>query len=203
MGNLLQPNDLPEHPSPPADFFSRTLPVIQTSGPWFRLNPVQYSSAIYFDRSGKGRFDGENQGYGIFYGGEDENAVFIECYGRVHGAVGVAEKDLKQRNLFSITADRELTIVDLSSNNLVKIGADARLCSGAYVIARQWAKAIWEHPLKVDGLRYRSRHDDACFCYGLFDRVKDNLQEENLGNLIDHHPLLLSKILDRYDYALF
>jgi RES domain len=203
MANTSQPkNPLPEHPDPPLDFQSRALPVVISAGPWYRLNPVQHASALYFDRSGRGRFDGATQGYGILYVGEDEYAAFIESYGRVHGARGVAEADLKQRNLVAIASDRPLVLVDLTGSSLVKLGADARLSSGSYAIARTWAKAIWEHPMQVDGLRYRSRHDDERFCCGLFDRVRSHLREHNSGNLVDNHPLLLSQILAKYDYGL-
>ncbi|ELR97029.1 RES family NAD+ phosphorylase [Gloeocapsa sp. PCC 73106] len=203
MVNKSQPKDpLPEHPAPPGDFSTRTLPIFESSGPWYRLNPVQYSSALYFDRSGKGRFDGPIQGYGILYLGEDEYASFIESYGRVHGARGVAEAALRQRNLFTLSCDHPLILVDLTGSSLVKLGADARLSSGSYAIARTWVRAIWEHPMQVDGVRYRSRHDDDRFCCGLFDRVAPHLRESNLGNLIDAHPLLLSEILKRYNYGL-
>lgn len=84
----------------------------------------------------------------------------LESYGRVHGAIGVASTDLKQRNLFAISSDRPLILADLTGNGLVKLGADARLTSGSYLISRTWAKAIWEQEMQVDGLRYRSRHDD-------------------------------------------
>jgi hypothetical protein len=203
MANRSQPRDpLPDHPNPPLDFFTRNLPVFRSAGSWYRLNPVQYASSLYFDRSGMGRFDGADQGYGILYVAEDVYAAFIECYGRVHGARGVAEADLKQRNLFVISSDRPLVMVDLTGNSLVKLGADARLSSGSYAIARQWAQAIYEHPMRVDGIRYRSRHDDQRYCYGLFDHTRTHLSETNLGDLLNHHPKLLSEVLDCYDYGL-
>lgn len=82
------------------------------------------------------------------------------------------------------------------------MGADARLSSGSYPIARQWAQAIHDHPQKVDGIRYRSRHDDERYCYGIFDRCSSELQEQNLGNLLESHPSLLAEILNCYDYGL-
>lgn len=76
MANKSQPKDpLPEHPLPPIDFQSRTLPVVESTGVWYRLNPVRHESSLFFDRSGRGRFDGEEQGYGILYVGEDEYAA--------------------------------------------------------------------------------------------------------------------------------
>jgi RES domain len=204
MANKSQPKDpLPEHPLPPVDFQSRTLPVVESTGVWYRLNPVRHESSLFFDRSGRGRFDGEEQGYGILYVGEDSYAAFIESYGRVHGAIGVAAADLKQRNLFAISSDRPLILADLTGSGLVKLGADARLTSGSYLISRTWAKAIWEHPMQVDGLRYRSRHDDDRFCCGIFNRANSCLSEQNLGNLVDSNSLLLAEILATYDYGLF
>jgi hypothetical protein len=193
---------LVELPDPPPDLAQRSLPIQIGQAPWYRLNPSQYSTAFFFDRSGNGRFDGPHQGYGILYVGEDEYTTFIECYGRTHGARGVSEVALRQRNLFRILSTTELQLVDLTGNGLVKLGTDARLTSGDYLKARLWAKAIYEHPQQVDGIRYRSRHDADRICCGLFNRALPQLQEQNLGNLIDYHPHLLAAILAHYDYGL-
>ncbi len=193
---------LKEHPEPPLDFNNLPLPVVISNEPVYRLNPITYQSALFFDRTGKGRFDGQEQEYGILYVGVDEYAAFIECFGRVHGARGVAELALRQRNLIGITSARPLVLADLTGNGLVKLGADARLASGSYLMARKWAQAIFAHPQQVDGIKYRSRHDDTRFCWGLFDKSRSLLSEENLGNLVEHHPLLLSEILAHYDYGL-
>lgn len=207
MGNKQQPKKekepLAEHPLPPPDFHNFTLPIREIQTSWYRLNPEGYSSALFFDKSGNGRFDGQNQGYGILYLGDNIQTTFIECFGRQHGAKAVAEADLRKRILFEIKSTQKLKIVDLWGSGLVKIGADGRLTSGNYLIARQWAKAIFTHPMKVDGICYYSRHDNNCFCYGLFDRSQKFLVEFNLGNLIDNYPQELADILDHYDYGLF
>lgn len=203
MVNPTPPEDpLIPHPPPPADFRSRELPTVGSKGTWYRLNDRDFTSSVYFDRSGKGRFDSPAQGYGILYVGADVYASWIECYGRTHGAKGVSEIALKQRNLFTINSQRELVFADLTGNGLVKMGADARLSSGSYVAARQWAQAIYDHPQAVDGIRYRSRHDDERYCYGIFERCADELQEKNLGNLLESNPKLLAEILTCYDYGL-
>jgi hypothetical protein len=194
---------LTEHPSAPPDFHHGTLPISEVQMSWYRLNPKVYNSALFFDKTGNGRFDGKEQGYGILYLGENIQTTFIECFGRQHGAKGVAETDLRQRILFEIKSTQKLKLVDLWGSGLVKIGADARITSGSYLIARQWAKAIFEHPLKVDGIRYYSRHDNTCLCSGLFDRSQKYLRESNLGNLIDNHGQELADILNHYDYGLF
>lgn len=198
----MPPKDLAAHPDPPADFQSRILPVVMSTGPFFRLNSIRHPSALYFDRSGEGRFDGQGQGFGILYVGEDEYVPFIESFGRVHGKQIVEERILKQRYLARFDADRLLQLVDLTGSGLVKIGADARLTSGSYEIARRWAKAIFEHPQGVDGVKYFSRLDNTRACFGLFDRISSHLQETNLGTLLDNHATLLAQILDHYGYGL-
>lgn len=203
MVNPIQPEDpLIPHPLPPEDFNRRELPIIASQGTWYRLNAVEFDSSLYFDRTGKGRFDSPAQGYGILYVGADVYASWIECYGRTHGAKGISELGLRLRDLYAIDSRRPLVFADLTGSNLVKMGADARLSSGAYTVARQWAQAIYEHPQSVDGIRYRSRHDDERYCYGIFDRCAQDIQEQNLGNLLTSNPRLLAEILDYYDYGL-
>jgi RES domain len=135
--------------------------------------------------TGRGKADlTPAQGYGILYVGADVYASWIECYGRTHGAKGVSELGLRLRDLYAIDSHRPLVFADLTGSGLVKMGADARLSSGAYTVARQWAQAIYDHPQLVDGIRYRSRHDDERYCYGIFDRCAQDIQEQNLGNLL-------------------
>ncbi|MEO1341666.1 MAG: RES family NAD+ phosphorylase [Cyanobacteria bacterium J06629_2] len=203
MGSKSQRSRLPVHPLPTADFQQRVLPITECQTTWYRLNPSGYDSALYFDRSGMGRYDGSSQSYGILYAAEAVEGAFIESFGRSHGAKGVAEADLRNRNLFELASDRQLTLVDLWGSGLVKIGADARITSGSdYKLSRAWAEAIYLHPLKVDGIRYYSRHDNTQLCCGLFDRTSAHLKEQNEGNIVDNNPRLLADILERYDYAL-
>jgi hypothetical protein len=203
MAKQSPPSKQPDpHPLPPHDFATRSLPIVSSQTNFYRLNSVEFASSIYFDRTGCGRFDSPTQGYGILYVGADIYAAWIETFGRTHGAKGVAEATLRHRNLYEINSNRSLIFADLTGSSLTKIGADARLSSGDYAIARAWAKAIYQHPQQVDGIRYRSRHDDERYCYGLFDRCQQNLGEENLGNLVDARPVLLAEILAHYDYGL-
>ena len=195
-------NHIEEHPLPPDDFNDKLLPTSEYSKPWYRLNPVGYDSAIYFDRSGKGRFDSPQAGYSILYAGQNQRGAFIETFGRTLGVRTVSGTALQQRNLFKITSNRPLVIVDIWGVNLTKLGVDARVSSGSYRVSRAWAKAIYEHPQQVDGICYHSRHDDTEICCGLFERTATILTEVNLRNLIDSNPKLLAGILRHYDYSL-
>jgi hypothetical protein len=192
-----------EFPDPPLDWAEDQILTVLESGPWYRLNRVdpKYPSALYFDRSGKGRFDGTEQGYGMLYLGQDLHTCFAECFARDRLSA-VTEIALRSRDLFEIRTTRPLTLVDLTGKGLVRIGADAVLTTGDYDKSRKWAKRIWESSEKFDGIRYRSRVDNDRYCYGLFDRTNAYLEEKNLGNLIDRHANKLAEILDDYSYAL-
>ena len=192
------------HPLPPDNFARLNLPLSYNNGlNYYRLNRIDYNSAIYFDRSGEGRFDGAKQSYGICYLGETIEAAFIECFGRQLGIKFLTQEFIKSRNLFIVSSERQLKLVDLFGSGLAKLGADKRLTGGNYDLSRKWAEAIYQHPERVDGIRYYSRHDDTQLCCGLFDRRTHELQEKNTGNLIESDANRLANILNRYDFGIF
>jgi hypothetical protein len=202
MANPIPPEDLPgNHPDPPTVLDADSVATVVQSGPWYRLNTVQHPSALYFDTSGCGRFDGPQQSYGILYLGADIHTCFIECFGRTH-TKAVDEAELKTRNLFAIQSQRPLKLADLTGAGLVRLGADSRLTTGNYTQSRKWGQAIWEIGQAFDGIRYRARLDNDRYCYGLFDRATSVLEEQNQGNLVDSHPHELARILGDYGYAL-
>ena len=78
-----------DFPLPPSNFDEVFLPhfTIPASNPLYRLNRTEnrsgepYTSSLYFDRSGEGRFDGPKQSYGILYTGLNIDCPFIESFG--------------------------------------------------------------------------------------------------------------------------
>lgn len=203
MQNKVQPSqEPPPHPNPPHDFNQRELSIVEISQPLYRLHDKKYS-ALYFSRTGNGRFDGANQGYRICYTGLDVYVAFIESFGRTHGKKFVEEAVLQKKFLTEIKPNSPLRIADIIGRALPQIGADARLSTGDYLTSRIWANAIFNHPTKPDGILYRSRHDDSKFCCGLFDFAENNLIEQSLGTLLESgNRKHLADILDRYDFGL-
>ena len=103
--------------------------------------------------------------------------------------------------MFSIDSNCPLQLVDIYGSGLAKLGADSELSSGRnYQLSRSWSEAIYLHTLKVDGIRYLSRHDNTRLCWGLFERDY-RLKEQNLGNLIDFDEEKFLQILDRYEFG--
>jgi hypothetical protein len=186
------------YPSPSQEFNRRSLPIVEiAAGSYFyRLNSRLNSnskirqSAMFFDSSGCGRWDGSNQGYRILYVGVDSYAAYIECYGRTPDqrdfsidSLLITETELDKRFLARFTSEKQLRFVKVYGNGLQKLGIDSQITSCSptqYEFSREWGRAFHQHPDKVDGICYLSRHDNTKLCYGIFDRVASQISEEQL-----------------------
>jgi hypothetical protein len=110
---------------------------------------------------------------------------------------------LAERCLSRIEGQRALSLVDPTGEGLVRIGADARLCTGDYRVTQRWSRALWEHPQEPDGLYYRSRHDPSRFCIALCDRAAGAVRSIAGDSLLaPSGALLLADILGTYDFGL-
>lgn len=190
------------HPDPPEDLASRKLPLIQLEIPMFRIHRSQYSP-LYYGYSGRNRFDAPNRDYGMMYVGADPYSCFIETFGWQTGYQVVAISELRLYSISQLQSQRKLTLVDLTSSGLARIGADARLCDGEHKLAQKWALSLWSHPENVDGIYYRARHDPSRYCAAMFERTQADItiaqtQECWSNNFRE----TLAKILDTYEFGL-
>ena len=83
---------------------------------------------------------------------------------------------LQRRVVTSLIASRELTLVDLTSDGLSRLGLTRLqlIESGprAYPSTAAWARALHDHPPALDGLMWVSRQQDTSRAVVLFgDRV--------------------------------
>jgi hypothetical protein len=76
-----------------------------------------------------------------------------------------------------ITAD--LNLIRLAGPSLAILGATAEVVHGglSYDAPQAWSKALFEHPLRPDGIAYYARHDDEGLCYAIFDRERSSVRE--------------------------
>src|SRR5947207_14985980 len=72
------------HPDPPADLATRSLPLLTTRQPWFRVYHLRHNP-LYFGKSGDRRFDPPGGESGVLYVGADEACAFIETLGHATG----------------------------------------------------------------------------------------------------------------------
>ena len=163
------------HPEPPSDFHSRTLPIITHGGSLFRTD-LHNVAPLYFGRTGRTRFDdplGQYGVHGVLYAARDPFGAFIETFGQETGTRSVGAGELKMRCLAEFYPVAPLSLVDLFSQGcLARIGVDSRLFAGDRSVARRWSRAIYDHPdrLKVHGILYPARHNQAHAAVALFDR---------------------------------
>lgn len=109
--------------------------------------------------------------------------------------------DLIQRCWSRIRFTRPLQLVDLTGAGARRIGLDGRISTADHAWAQRWALAIWQHPEKPDGIRYRARHDLSRSAVAVFDRAAPVVRATRIGRLTDD-PARLGEILDVYSFAL-
>jgi hypothetical protein len=197
----VRPSKPPPHPDPPADLFSRDLPIRPISTDWFRIHKID-NDPIFFGKTADNRFDDPQSEFGVLYLGEDASCAFIEVFGHATGIKFVTSQELGQRALARIAAQKPLSLVDLTANGLAQLGADARLCDGDYRVSQRWSRGFWSHPSGPDGILYRSRHDPAKTCAALIDRIIGQVHAATTSPLLSpENEALLSDILDHYGFG--
>jgi hypothetical protein len=191
------------HPHPTADLGSVRLLVTRISGRWFRIHSAG-RDALHFGTQPRNRFDAPAGEFGVLYLGRDAHCAFIETFGHDTGRTPfVTEAELRVRELSAVSA-KGLRLVDLRSEGLARMGADAELTSGSdYGLSRRWAAGLHDHPRRPDGILYRARHDPSRASAALFDRARPKLSVKRLGCLLEaRHARRLGAILETYGYGL-
>jgi hypothetical protein len=117
------------------------------------------------------------------------------------GATLVPLSRLAERSATELAITAALRLVQLHGPGLARVGATAAVSSGTYDISQPWSRAIHDHPASVDGIVYRSNHDNGELCVALFDRCRDRLHPESRANLMADREAL-AELLDRYRIGL-
>ena len=140
------------------------LPIVETSHSWFRSHPAEFGY-IHYGRARRFRFDDPDGEYGVLYIAEDPFGAFVETFGQLMSTPAklpraISSGELSSKAVSEIVCSRTLRLADLTGPGLPRIGADARLFAGGdYSCSRTWSRALRDHPARVDGLLYRTRHD--------------------------------------------
>jgi hypothetical protein len=189
-------------PLPPRDFARRGLPIerIPTGTALLRIHRLGVGP-IFFGMSSANRFDDPRGTYGVCYLARTIEGAFAETCLRDVGAQFVALGFVAERAVARIETLHTLRLVAVHGAGLARLGATAAVSSGAYGPAQAWSRAIHQHPAHVDGLSYRSTHDNSQRCVALFDRGERHIR------LVESTPLTtdrvrLGMLLDRYGVGL-
>jgi hypothetical protein len=189
-------------PLPPADLAHRDLPIetVPVGTLFIRIHRAAYG-VLYFSTSGDNRFDDPEGRYGVCYAARSLQGAFAETCLRDVGASFVPMSHLATRSITEIKVAGELRVVELHGTGLARVGATAAVTSGIYNVSQPWSRALYQHRAEVDGVIYRSNHDNSEFCVALFDRCRSRLEEGTSRALLSDRAVL-AHLLDSYKIGL-
>lgn len=184
----------------------KTVPIVEvTVGTvLYRSHNLAYGP-IYFGKRMLQRFDDPKGEYGVLYAAHDRAGAFVETYLRFPAPTLIGRSDLDSGGCASVNVTRSLRLVPLHSHHLVPLAATAEVTHGSskdYTLPWLWSRAIYEHDPAIDGIEYKSRHDDSLACVALFDRASNGLQVAAPTTSWSSNVRVLGSILDRYNVAL-
>lgn len=149
----------------------------------------------------RSRFDSPLGEYQTCYLGASPAAAFVETMLRGQRIRLIARATLRARAISRIRVHRPLHLAQLDGAGLVALGMGGDTVHGAaYEASRQLARAAFHYARQIDGIRYRSRWDDDCYCLALFDRAADAVTAEDPKRLGQDGAVLA--LLDRYDVGI-
>lgn len=182
-------------PEPPADLAGISLPLAVTSAPWFRLVPRHFSSALYWSREGRHRFDSPAAKWGVCYAAESIPAAFQEIWGdEIRRGHRLDWKDLETMMAWQITVPPSLRTIELAGETLAVVKGTLQSFVGSYATSQRWGQALMAHPADLDGLQYLGRRCGRT-CLALFgDEMAPKahqaaLHAKKLGAMVNWKPL--------------
>ena len=189
-------------PLPPADLVTRDLPIEEVpAGTTFVRIHRSALGALHFGVSGDNRFDDLDGRYGVCYAARSLRGAFAETCLRELGARLVPLSRLAGRSATTLRTATKLRLVELHGPGLAHLGATAAVSSGTYDVSQSWSRVLHAHPAMVDGIVYRSNHDNSELCVALFDRCRDQLVEAGRNELLADRATL-GRLLDVYKVGL-
>lgn len=192
---------IPEYKNLPSEL---PIYILEKGSSLFRIHNLEYSG-LHFSRY-QTRFASPLSEYGVLYAALDVHLALLEVIRSVEHKIVLVDS-LKRMSLSKLSPHRDLKLVDLSGFGLTKIGADARIFTGSYQMSQSWSQTLYEHPDRVDGIYYHSRHDNSRSCVALYENrvLPGDLREQRVTehNLLDRSFASdLQQILDTYGYQI-
>lgn len=132
---------------------------------WTTLDSMKFSIG------NANRFDAPGGEFGVLYTAAEIEGAFVETVLRRNGRLIRREK-VAARSWTEIILTRSLTVARLYGDGLLWHGQDGSIStSNDYQDARALSLALFEDFPHLDGIAYRSKHDNDRMCYAFFDRA--------------------------------
>lgn len=159
----------------PALSKSDLLSVLVSAGATFvRIHQLKDGPLWFGPALGKRptyRFDAPAGEYRTLYAAERLEGAFAETVLRRARRI-VARDYVEARQWSVISCSRDLKLVKLFDEGLLRHGVTADICAGDdYGLSQAFANLLHNQYAEVDGIAYRARHNNGEKCYALFDRV--------------------------------
>jgi hypothetical protein len=156
---------------------------------------------LFFGASARNRFDDPAKTYGVCYFSMSVEGAFAQTCLRAAGMRFVQLSFLEARSFSNIEVRKPIQLVSLHGPALAQLGATAPVSSGLHPPARQWSRAIYDHPTAPDGIAYRSNHDNGELCVALFERASARLGAAGSQPIMTNRSRLAA-LLARYKVGL-
>jgi hypothetical protein len=195
-------------PRPLADLDQRSLPLYEVPAGTLlyrihrtRIDPLFFGR--HSDPARRQRWDAPDASYGVCYLALESHIAFAETLLRDLSLDTVHLDDLYLRSLAHVEVGTPLRVVEMHSEHLRPLGADASAVQGSYNITWAWSAVLHAHRSKPDGIRYRARHDDSGFSVAVFERAAGKLHCTATTPLNDTSLAAeLARWLERYQLSL-
>lgn len=150
----------------------------------FRIHSTSYGPLWFGPGEGEPpryRFDAPDGEYGALYVAQTPAGAFAEVFLREPRRIPrlIASSELENRVLSQIIVLKPLVLAKLRGPGLSWHKTTAAVSSSGeseYARAQQIALAVFQDDRGLDGIEYRSRHDDDELACVIFDRAEPSLQ---------------------------
>ena len=190
--------------APPGNLAALTIDTV-AAAPSLLVRVTRFpDTEPYFGSSRSCRLDDPLQGYGVCYAGEDIVVAFAETV--LHDALPtggryrVEEKKLRERHVVTFQGTT-LALANMTGPSLKRLGAIEISSEVPYDTPQLWSRAIYTHPLNVDGVQYVSRHVNTLTAFALFDRCRAKLVRGTSTQLLAHPKL--AEVIETFGIDLF
>lgn len=177
---------------PTARFPAGLLPMQLDAGEIIVRIHRKGQGAIFFGpgagKPPRNRFDAPAGEYGVLYGAQRLEGAFVETLLRRPSGRIVRRDFVEERQWTPLRLERPVTLAKIMDEGLLFHGVDASVsASDDYAPSRRLALDLHNDFPSLEGLAYRSRHNNGEVCYALFDRVLSSDLVELPSHLFEHN----------------